>query len=87
MDLVDYDEAVFDEIVEELTDWAARLDLTDVTFIPISALHGDNVVERSDEMPWYDGPPLLYHLEHVVIAADRNLVDVALPGPVGDRAR
>src|SRR6201997_3311966 len=79
MDLVGYDEAVFDKIVEEMTDWAARLDLTDVSFIPISALHGDNVVERSNEMPWYDDAPLLYHLEHVVIAPDRNLSDVRFP--------
>jgi sulfate adenylyltransferase large subunit len=79
MDLVGYDEAVFDQIVEELTDWTARLDLADITFIPISALHGDNVVERSLEMAWYDGPPLLYHLEHVVIASDRNLTDVRFP--------
>ncbi len=79
MDLVDYDEAVFDRIVDELTDWAARLDLGDVTFIPISALHGDNVVERSAAMPWYAGAPLLYHLEHVVIAPDRNLSDVRFP--------
>jgi sulfate adenylyltransferase large subunit len=79
MDLVDYDEAVFDRIVEELTDWTARLDLTDVAFIPISALHGDNVVERSNEMSWFDDAPLLYHLEHVVIAPDRNLADVRFP--------
>jgi sulfate adenylyltransferase subunit 1 len=79
MDLVDYDEPVFDRIVDELTDWAARLDIWDITFIPISALHGDNVVERSTNMDWYGGPPLLYHLEHVVIATDRNLVDVRLP--------
>ena len=79
MDLVDYDEAVFDRIVDELSDWAARLDIGDVTFIPISALHGDNVVDRSEQMPWYGGPPLLYHLEHVVIATDRNLSDVRLP--------
>jgi bifunctional enzyme CysN/CysC len=79
MDLVDYDEAVFERIVDELTDWAARLDIWDITFIPISALHGDNVVERSTRMSWYDGPPLLYHLEHVVIATDRNLVDVRFP--------
>src|SRR5512142_2720053 len=59
MDLVAYDEAVFDQIVEELTDLTARLDIGDITFIPISALHGDNVVERSLEMAWYDGPPLL----------------------------
>jgi len=67
MDLVDYDEAVFDRIVDELTDWAARLDIWDITFIPISALHGDNVVDRSSNMDWYGGPPLLYYLEHVVI--------------------
>ncbi|HTX30281.1 MAG TPA: GTP-binding protein [Solirubrobacteraceae bacterium] len=79
MDLVDYDEAVYDRIVDELTDWAARLDIWDITFIPISALHGDNVVDRSDKMAWYAGPPLLYHLEHVVIATDRNLVDVRFP--------
>ncbi|HSC03785.1 MAG TPA: sulfate adenylyltransferase subunit CysN [Solirubrobacteraceae bacterium] len=79
MDLVDYDEAVFEHIVEELTDWTARLNIADVTFIPISALHGDNVVERSLEMAWYDGPPLLYHLEHVVIAPDRNLTDIRFP--------
>ncbi len=79
MDLVDYDEAVFEHIVDDLTDWAARLDIPDVSFIPISALHGDNVVDRSTTMPWYDGPPLLYHLEHVVIAPDRNLAQVRFP--------
>jgi sulfate adenylyltransferase large subunit len=79
MDLVGYDEAVFDGIVEELVDRTARLGLPDVTFIPISALHGENVVERSLEMPWYDGPPLLYHLEHVVIAPARNLVNLRFP--------
>ncbi len=79
MDLVGYDEAAFDAIVEELVDWTARLGLPDVTFIPMSALHGDNVVERSLEMPWYDGPPLLYHLEHVVIAPARDLVNLRFP--------
>ncbi len=79
MDLVGYDEAVFEQIVEELTDWTARLEITDITFIPISALLGDNVVDRSLEMPWYDGAPLLYHLEHVVIAPDRNLTDIRFP--------
>ncbi len=79
MDLVEYDEAVFDRIVEDLTDWAARLDIADIAFIPISALQGDNVVERSKEMPWYGGAPLLYHLERVVIAPDRNLADVRFP--------
>ncbi|MDQ6818497.1 MAG: GTP-binding protein [Actinomycetota bacterium] len=79
MDLVDYDEEVFYEILEELTDWTARLQIPDITFIPISALHGDNVVERSGAMPWYAAAPLLYHLEHVVIASDRNLADVRFP--------
>jgi sulfate adenylyltransferase subunit 1 len=79
MDLVDWDEEVFDRIEAEMTDWAARLDIWDITFIPISALHGDNVVERSAAMSWYGGPPLLYHLEHVVISTDRNLVDVRFP--------
>jgi sulfate adenylyltransferase large subunit len=79
MDLVEYDEAVFDAVVEELTDWTARLDIPDITFIPISALHGDNVVDRSEKMSWYGGPPLLYYLEHLVIAPDRNLADVRFP--------
>jgi len=79
MDLVGYDEAVFYKILDEMTDWAARLEIPDITFIPISALHGDNVVDRSWAMPWYGGAPLLYHLEHVVIAPDRNLNDVRFP--------
>jgi sulfate adenylyltransferase large subunit len=79
MDLVGYDEAVFYGILEEMTDWAARLQIPDMTFIPISALQGDNVVERSDAMQWYGAAPLLYHLEHVVIAPDRNLADVRFP--------
>jgi bifunctional enzyme CysN/CysC len=79
MDLVDFSEEVFDQIVEEFDRFAARLEMPDVTFIPISALLGDNVVERSSEMPWYQGPPLLYHLEHVHIASDRNLIDVRFP--------
>jgi bifunctional enzyme CysN/CysC len=79
MDLVEFEEEVFDQIVEEFDQFAARLEMPDVTFIPISALLGDNVVERSAEMPWYQGPPLLYHLEHVHIASDRNLIDVRFP--------
>ena len=79
MDLVDYDEAVFERIAEDFCDFAARLDVHDVTTIPISALRGDNVVEHSDTMPWYEGPSLLYHLEHVHIASDRNLHDVRFP--------
>jgi bifunctional enzyme CysN/CysC len=79
MDLVDYSQQVFDAIVEDFDSFAARLEISDVTFIPISALLGDNVVERSEAMPWYQGPPLLYHLEHVHIASDRNLIDVRFP--------
>ncbi len=79
MDLVSYDADVFYSILDEMTDWAARLQLPDITFIPISALNGDNVVERSFAMSWYGGAPLLYHLEHVVIAPDRNLADVRFP--------
>jgi len=79
MDLVDYDEEVFYSILDEMTDWTARLQIPDITFIPISALQGDNVVDRSDRMQWYGASTLLYHLEHVVIAPDRNLLDVRFP--------
>jgi bifunctional enzyme CysN/CysC len=79
MDLVDYSAEVFEQICEEFSAFAARLDIGDLTFIPISALHGDNVVDRSANMPWYDGPSLLHHLEHVHIASDRNLIDVRFP--------
>jgi bifunctional enzyme CysN/CysC len=79
MDLVDFSETRFEEIVEAFEDFAAKLELTDIEFIPISALHGDNVVERSLRMKWYEGPPLLYHLEHVHVASDRNLVDCRFP--------
>ena len=79
MDLVGYDSAVFERITEEFTSFATKLEIGDLTFIPISALHGDNVVERSGNMPWYDGPSLLHHLEHVHIASDRNLIDVRYP--------
>ena len=79
MDLVDFKQRVFEEIVEDFDRFAARLEISDVTFIPISALLGDNVVQRSEAMPWYQGPPLLYHLEHVHIASDRNLIDVRFP--------
>jgi bifunctional enzyme CysN/CysC len=79
MDLVGYDQKVFEQITEEFTNFAAKLEISDLTFIPISALHGDNVVQRSASMPWYDGPSLLHHLEHVHIASDRNLIDVRFP--------
>ncbi|MGB6457232.1 MAG: GTP-binding protein [Streptosporangiaceae bacterium] len=79
MDLVDYSAEVFERISEEFTAFAAKLEIGDLTFIPISALHGDNVVQRSSNMPWYDGPSLLHHLEHVHIASDRNLIDLRFP--------
>jgi bifunctional enzyme CysN/CysC len=79
MDLVDYSDEVFERICEEFSAFAARLDIGDLTFIPISALHGDNVVDRSANMAWYDGPSLLHHLEHVHIASDRNMIDVRFP--------
>jgi bifunctional enzyme CysN/CysC len=79
MDLVDYRADVFESICEEFSAFAARLDIGDLTFIPMSALHGDNVVDRSANMPWYDGSSLLHHLERVHIASDRNMIDVRFP--------
>ncbi len=80
MDLVDWDEGRFRSIVADFSDFSASLlPVADVTFIPLSALQGDNVVDRSDRMPWYDGLPLLEHLETVHIAEDRNLVDMRFP--------
>jgi len=79
MDLVGYSEEQFHKIEAEFRNFAARLDVQDITFIPMSALNGDNVVDRSENMPWWKGAPLLYHLETVHIASDRNLVDVRFP--------
>ena len=79
MDLVDWDEARFHEIEADALELAERLEVPDARAIPISALKGDNVVERSAAAPFYDGPPLLEHLEGVEVAADRNLDDVRLP--------
>ena len=79
MDLVGYDEQVFKRIRREFTDFAARLSIPDVAFIPMSALAGENVTEKSDKLAWYGGTPLLRHLEDVHIAGDRNLVDMRLP--------
>jgi bifunctional enzyme CysN/CysC len=79
MDLVGYEMEVFERIAEEFSAFATKLEVADLTFIPISALHGDNVVQRSANMAWYDGPSLLHHLEHVHIASDRNLIDVRFP--------
>ena len=79
MDLVDYDQAVFDAIVEDFRTWSAGLEFAEATFVPISALKGDNVVEPSTNMEWYDGPTLLHHLETVEIAGDKNLEDWRFP--------
>jgi bifunctional enzyme CysN/CysC len=79
MDLVDYSQEIYDKIADEFSCFAMKLDAPDLTVIPISALHGDNIVTRSTNMPWYEGPSLLHHLEHVHIASDRNLVDVRFP--------
>ena len=79
MDLIDWDKEKFESIRDEFHAFAARLDVQDVATIPMSALHGDNVVTKSDQTPWYEGPALLSHLEEVYIAGDRNLVDVRFP--------
>ena len=80
MDLVGYDEKAYLKILEQFTDFASRLEnVTDITFIPISALKGDNVVDRSENMEWYKGPPLLYHLENVYVGSDFNHVDARFP--------
>jgi bifunctional enzyme CysN/CysC len=79
MDLVGYDQDVFESIKNEFRAFAMKLDVTDLAFVPISALHGDNVVHRSANMPWYEGSSLLHHLEEVHIASDRNLIDVRFP--------
>ncbi len=79
MDLVDWDEDVYESIKDDFRGFATRLDVADVTFVPISALRGDNVVERSANMPWYPGLPLLTLLEQVHIASDRNLIDGRFP--------
>ncbi|MDQ3146388.1 MAG: sulfate adenylyltransferase subunit CysN [Actinomycetota bacterium] len=79
MDLVGYDQAVFESIKAEFRAFAMKLDMADLAFVPISALHGDNVVHRSANMDWYEGASLLHHLEEVHIASDRNLIDVRFP--------
>ena len=80
MDLVDWDEQVFDKIVADFKQFASRLDnIVEVTFIPASALIGDNIVDKSENMQWYQGPTLLYHLETVYIGADENHVEARFP--------
>jgi len=79
MDLVDYSEDTFEQIRAEFTSFATKLRLPDVSVLPVSALRGDNVVHRAENMPWFDGPSLLHHLENVHVASDRNLIDVRMP--------
>jgi bifunctional enzyme CysN/CysC len=79
MDLVEYDEKVFEEIRAEFTEFAGKLEFADLTFIPISALYGDNVIEHSANTPWYGGPTLLWHLENLYTGSDRNLIDPRFP--------
>jgi sulfate adenylyltransferase subunit 1 len=80
MDLVDYSEEVYNQIVRDFRDFASRLDnIVEITDIPISALNGDNVVDKSEHMPWYQGPTLLYHLEHVYVGGEENHVDARFP--------
>ena len=79
MDLVDYSEEVYNNIVSDFTSFSSKLGIKDIQFIPISALNGDNVVNRSDNMNWYQGSTLMYHLETVHISSDHNLVDCRFP--------
>ncbi|MFD1717393.1 sulfate adenylyltransferase subunit 1 [Georgenia deserti] len=79
MDLVDYSEKVYQDIYDEFTAFSTKLSIPDLEVIPISALQGDNVVNRSENMPWYEGPSLIHHLENVHVASDRDLIDARLP--------
>ncbi len=79
MDLVDYDQTRYDEIQDQFEKFATKLDVKDIHFIPISALIGDNVVNRSDKTSWYEGPTLMYFLENVHISSDHNFIDVRFP--------
>ncbi|WP_020666428.1 adenylyl-sulfate kinase [Amycolatopsis nigrescens] len=79
MDLVDWSQERFEEIREEFSRFAMKLDISDLTFVPMSALLGDNIVHRSASMPWYEGTSLLHQLEEVHIASDRNLIDARFP--------
>jgi sulfate adenylyltransferase subunit 1 len=79
MDLVGYSEETYQSIVENFRDFSSRLDVKDVQYIPVSALHGDNVVNRSDKMPWYQGATLMFHLENLHISSDLNHIDGRFP--------
>jgi bifunctional enzyme CysN/CysC len=79
MDLVDWSEDRYDELVDEFREFARRLDIHDLRFVPVSALEGDNIVEQSENMPWYHGPTVLELLEDIHIGSDENLIDVRFP--------
>jgi sulfate adenylyltransferase subunit 1 len=79
MDLMEYSESVYERIIEDFEGVSAKLDIEDVRFVPISALRGDNVVNRSENMPWYKGSTLMYLLETIHIASDYNLIDSRFP--------
>jgi len=79
MDLVQYSKEIYEKIVDDFRAFASKLDVVDIHFIPISALAGDNVVERSEKMPWYDGPTLLYLLENIHVGSDNNHIDCRFP--------
>jgi len=79
MDLVDWSEERYDELVDEFREFARRLDIHDLRFVPVSALKGDNIVEQSANMPWYHGPTVLELLEEIHIGSDENLIDVRFP--------
>ncbi|MDA9906526.1 GTP-binding protein [Cyclobacteriaceae bacterium] len=79
MDLVDYQETVFQKIKKDFESFSSKLDITDIRFIPISALNGDNVVNRSEKMSWYEGSTLLYTLENLHIGSDYNHIDCRFP--------
>ena len=87
MDLVDYSQDVYDKIVDDFSNFASRLDIQDVQFIPISAKYGDNVVTRSEKMNWYEGSTLMFLLEHVHISGDLNHIDCRFPVQMAIRPR
>tara|TARA_Y100000385_G_C13061080_1_gene624445 strand:+ start:551 stop:1816 length:1266 start_codon:yes stop_codon:yes gene_type:complete len=79
MDLVDYDEEAYESIKNEFSGFSSKLDVKDIHFIPISALNGDNVVDRSENMAWYEGQTLMHYLENVHIGSDHNFIDTRFP--------
>tara|TARA_R110002124_G_C8974716_1_gene515909 strand:+ start:63710 stop:65023 length:1314 start_codon:yes stop_codon:yes gene_type:complete len=79
MDLVEYSEKIYEEIIVQFEEFSSKLDVKDIRFIPISALNGDNVVNRSQHMDWYQGAPLLHTLEHIHISSDVNKIDARFP--------